>query len=63
LLQIKGGQQTPRGKKFTVEQIIGKLREAEVELPQGKIVLEAKVLIEHWRRVSNTFRPQCSPGY
>jgi hypothetical protein len=26
----------PRGKKFTAEQIIGKLREAEVGLAQGK---------------------------
>jgi putative transposase len=30
----------PRGKKFTAEQIIGKLREAEVELAQGKTVPE-----------------------
>ena len=29
-----------RGKKFTAEQIIGKLREAEVELARGKIVPE-----------------------
>jgi transposase-like protein len=28
----------PRGKKFTAEQIIGKLREAEVGLAQGKSV-------------------------
>jgi putative transposase len=28
----------PRGKKFTAEQIIGKLREAEVELARGKTV-------------------------
>ena len=28
----------PRGKKFTAEQIIGKLREAEVGLAQGKTV-------------------------
>jgi hypothetical protein len=31
----------PRGKKFTAEQIIGKLREAEVGLAQGKTVPEA----------------------
>lgn len=31
----------PRGKKFTAEQIIGKLREAEVELSRGKAVAEA----------------------
>jgi transposase-like protein len=30
----------PRGKKFTAEQIIGKLREAEVELSRGKKVPE-----------------------
>ena len=30
----------PRGKKFTTEQIIGKLREAEVALAQGKTVPE-----------------------
>jgi len=29
-----------RGKKFTAEQIIGKLREAEVELARGKTVPE-----------------------
>jgi putative transposase len=30
----------PRGKTFTAEQIIGKLREAEVELARGKTVPE-----------------------
>jgi transposase-like protein len=30
----------PRGKKFTAEQIIGKFREAEVGLAQGKTVPE-----------------------
>ncbi|MEI6505460.1 MAG: transposase, partial [Planctomycetota bacterium] len=30
----------PRGKKFTAEQIFGKLREAEVGLAQGKTVPE-----------------------
>ena len=30
----------PRGKKFTAEQIIGKLREAEIELSRGKKVPE-----------------------
>jgi putative transposase len=30
----------PRGKKFTAEQIIGKLREAEVGLAQGKTLPE-----------------------
>jgi Transposase len=36
----EGGQSMPRGKKFTGEQIIGKLREAEVELSRGKKVPE-----------------------
>jgi hypothetical protein len=31
----------PRGKKFTAEQIIGKLREAEVGLAQGKTLSES----------------------
>jgi DNA invertase Pin-like site-specific DNA recombinase len=30
----------PRGKNFTAEQIIGRLREAEVELARGKTVPE-----------------------
>jgi putative transposase len=30
----------PRGKNFTAEQIVGKLREAEVELSRGKKVPE-----------------------
>jgi len=30
----------PRGKKFTAEQILGKLREAEVELARGETVPE-----------------------
>lgn len=39
-MQTKGGQETPRGKRFTAEQIIEKLQEAEVGLPQGKTVPE-----------------------
>jgi hypothetical protein len=31
----------PRGKKFTARQIMGKLREAEVGLAQGKTVFAA----------------------
>ena len=38
MAQTKGGQEIPRGKKFTAEQIIGKLRAAE--LAQGKTVPE-----------------------
>ena len=40
MVQTKGGHEMPRGKKFTAEQIIGKLREAEVGLAQGKTVPE-----------------------
>jgi len=36
----QGMQKMPRGKKFTAEQIIGKLREAEVGLAQGRTVPE-----------------------
>ena len=34
----------PRGKKFTAEQIIGKLREAEAGLAQGKAVPEGSCM-------------------
>ena len=40
MVQAKGGQKMPRGKKFPAEQIIGKLREAEIELARGKTVPE-----------------------
>ena len=40
MAQTRGRQEIPRGKKFTAEQIIGKLREAEVGLAQGKTVPE-----------------------
>jgi transposase-like protein len=47
----------PRGKKFTAEQIIGKLREAEVGLAQGKTVPEVvrklgvtEQTYERWKR-------------
>ncbi len=40
MVQTKGGHEIPRGKKFTAEQIIGKLRESEVELARGKTVPE-----------------------
>jgi DNA invertase Pin-like site-specific DNA recombinase len=40
VVQTEGGHEMPRGKKFTAEQIIGKLREAEVGLAQGKTVPE-----------------------
>ena len=40
VVQPKGGHEMPRGKKFTAEQIIRKVREAEVELARGKTVPE-----------------------
>ena len=50
-------------RKFKPEEIISKLREAEVMLGQGKTVLEAHVLIERWRIEYNTVRPHSSLGY
>jgi putative transposase len=54
----------PRGKKFTAEQIIGKLREAEVHLAEGKTVAEAARKIGvteqayyRWKRLSGTAVP------
>jgi|LakMenE18May11ns_1017448.scaffolds.fasta_scaffold9600428_1 hypothetical protein len=41
VVQTKGGQEMPRGKKFTAEQIIGKLDEAEVGLAQRNTVPES----------------------
>ncbi len=55
----------PRGKKFTAEQIIGKLREAEAEagLAQGKTVPEVvrkrgvtEQTYERWKRVCGGLR-------
>lgn len=40
MVHTKGGREIPRGTEFTAEQIIGKLREAEVELARGKTVPE-----------------------
>jgi putative transposase len=40
VVATEGGETIPRGSKFTAEQIIGKLREAEVELSRGKKVPE-----------------------
>lgn len=67
-------------KKHKPEEVIGKLREAEIVLAQGGTtpeacrrigikgeifysLVEAKVLIETWRRPYNTARPHSSPGY
>ena len=46
-------------RKHKPEEIIGKLREAEIVLAQG----EAKIHIEAWRRHYNTVRPHSSLGY
>jgi len=36
VVQTTGGRSMPRGKKFTAERIIGKLREAEGVLARGR---------------------------
>jgi putative transposase len=50
-------------KRYTPEQIIGKLRD---ELLNGEIfynLKEAQILIERWRREYNTVRPHSALGY
>ena len=47
----------PRGKKFTAEQTIGKLRDELLGRELFDTLLEAKVLIERWRTGYNTVRP------
>lgn len=41
VVQTKERQALSREKRFTVDQIVGKFREAEVALPRGKTVPEA----------------------
>ena len=53
----------PRGKKFTAEQIIGKLRDELLARELFDTLLEVKVLIERWRKGYNTVRPHSSLGY
>ncbi len=48
-------------KRHTAEQTINKLRQAQVELPNGATLTE--VLVERWRRHYNTVRPHSSLGY
>jgi putative transposase len=51
-----------RRKRFTPEQIIGKLRD---ELSNGEIfytLKEAQVLIERWRQEYNTVRSHSASG-
>ena len=50
-------------KRAKPEEIIAKLREAEVRLSQGESVGKAaKALIEGWRIHYNTYRPHSSLG-
>ena len=57
-------------KRYTPEQIIGKLREAEVALAQGETVGQvcrtlgiAEQTFYRWRREYNTVRPHSALGY
>ena len=51
-------------KRYTPEQIIRKLREAEVLRRKVFDMLgEAKGLVERWRREYNQIRPHSSLGY
>ena len=53
----------PRGKKFSAEQIIGKLRDELLNCEIFDTLLEGTVLIERWRREYKTVRPHSSLGY
>ncbi len=50
-------------KRYTVEQIIHKLRDELLNLEIFDTLFEAKVLVEGWRREYNTLRPHSSLGY
>ncbi len=50
-------------KRFTPEQIIGKLREAEVGLAQGQTAAQVCRTLGRWRREYNTVRPHSALGY
>jgi putative transposase len=57
-------------KKHTVEQIIGKLREAEVALSKGQTVLQVcrtlgvtEQTYYRWRQAYNQVRPHSALGY
>jgi transposase InsO family protein len=66
MLSLSGGSKGSRemGKKrYTPEQIIGKLRD---KLLNGEIfytLKEAQILIERWRQEYNTVRPHSALGY
>ncbi len=52
------------GRKIhTVEQIIHKLRDELLNVEIFDTLLEAKVLVEGWRREHKTLRPHSSLGY
>ena len=51
------------GKRFKAEEIVNKLRQADVELARGSTVAEARVLIERWREHYNRVRPHSALGY
>jgi putative transposase len=64
-VQPDGGQQLPRGKKHTAEQIIGKLREAEIAISKGGTTKEAAKAIGvtdqtffRWRKEYRGLRPE-----
>ncbi len=50
-------------KRYTVEQIIHKLRDELLNVEIFDTLFEAKVLVERWRREYNTLRPHSLLGY
>ncbi len=50
-------------KRYTVEQIIHKLRDELLNVEVFDSLFETKVLVEGWRREYNTLRPHSSLGY
>lgn len=54
ILDVGGGSLTT-SKRDTPEQIIDKLRQAEVEIANE--ATDAQVFVERWRKQDNTFQP------
>ena len=50
-------------KRYSVEQIIGKLRDEVLDREIFSTRSEAQVIIESWRTEFNTFTPHSSLGY
>jgi hypothetical protein len=50
-------------KRYSVEQIIGKLRDEVLDREIFYTLREAQVLIERWRSEYNTFRTHSALGY